>query len=924
MKKWQITSCSIAGALVLGTGLFLGGNAVTGNLSKALHLSSQHASPIASTNTDQQLAKENDKTKKNTIQLHFKWKDSQPHVAYTVASTDTKTSFPGVPMKDEGNGWYSCTIEDAKNAELTISVPELDYQTSSFTKSAGEYWYSEEQGWSEEAPANYTITETSDNQQVVKTSNLTEIDVPETNLATEQQIIVHYPVSAMENASIYYWNLLPTDQSVNWPGTQLSSADGYYTYTFNNCSKVNFLFTNGNSQSEDYTLKKAGEYWLVDNNWTTQAPSGSSGGTQTSQPSESTQPVVTKKPSQPVIELKKSDFRDETIYFVMTSRFYDGDSSNNCVSWRDTGTDDNHNNPHNANPVWRGDFKGLVEKLDYIKELGFTAIWITPVVKNASDYDYHGYHAINHAEVDCRFESSDCDYQDLINAAHQKGIKIIQDIVLNHCSDYGEENLFPAYTRTNDISKLDKSTTALTVTDLGNKLGLTVSSGEGARCAALKSDTNDPNFIFHHEKNCQWEGYTVQTGQMGAHCVDLNTENPIVCNYLKECYNNYIKQGVDAFRIDTVKHVSRLAFNKEFLKSFKATGGSNFFMFGEACVLRNEVFNAGIPAISVCFYSWDENKTYTWQNSGATIGSGYDPSVVNATNLAETQNNMNLVAQNYEDNSETNNQRTSDNAFLNGNSYHTPDYSQASGMGMIDFYMHHKFGSAGSAFNTGLEEDKYFNDSTWNVMYVDSHDYGPNEGGSLYTRYNGGTAAWAENLDLIFTFRGIPCIYYGTEVEFMAGVKTDDWYNDLDKTGRAYFGDYLEAGKIDETLNSPLSLHLKRLNAIRKAVPALRKGQYSIEGINGSGCAAYKRRYTANGEDSFVLVTISGNATFSGIPGGTYVDLVSGNSQTISEGGSLTASVSEQGNMAVYVLQNDTATAYGATGKIGASGTFLK
>ena len=83
----------------------------------------------------------------------------------------------------------------------------------------------------------------------------------------------------------------------------------------------------------------------------------------------------------------------------------------------------------------------------------------------------------------------------------------------------------------------------------------------------------------------------------------------------------------------------------------------------------------------------------------------------------------------------------------------------------------------------------------------------------------------------------------------MAGVKTDDWYNDLDKTGRAYFGDYLEAGKIDETLNSPLSLHLKRLNAIRKAVPALRKGQYSTEGINGSGCAAYKRRYTANGED---------------------------------------------------------------------------
>ena len=60
------------------------------------------------------------------------------------------------------------------------------------------------------------------------------------------------------------------------------------------------------------------------------------------------------------------------------------------------------------------------------------------------------------------------------------------------------------------------------------------------------------------------------------------------------------------------------------------------------------------------------------------------------------------------------------------------------------------------------EEDPYYNDSSWNVTYVDSHDYGPD----MDSRYDGGTQSWAENLDVLFTFRGIPCLYYGSELEF--------------------------------------------------------------------------------------------------------------------------------------------------------------
>ena len=95
-------------------------------------------------------------------------------------------------------------------------------------------------------------------------------------------------------------------------------------------------------------------------------------------------------------------------------------------------------------------------------------------------------------------------------------------------------------------------------------------------------------------------------------------------------------------------------------------------------------------------------------------------------------------------------------------------------------------------------------------------------------------------------------------------------------TNRLYDGDNLEgsvtasdfgvvgsaSGKVSETLGKPLARHLQRLNQLRRGIPALQKGQYSTEGITGS--MAFKRRFTdaARGVDSFVLVTISGGATF--------------------------------------------------------------
>ena len=83
-----------------------------------------------------------------------------------------------------------------------------------------------------------------------------------------------------------------------------------------------------------------------------------------------------------VFTSNRTDFRDESIYFMMTTRFYDGDPSNNVLCW-----DNQEAQKSTKDPCWRGDFQGVIDKLDYIKALGFTAIWITPVVQNASGYD---------------------------------------------------------------------------------------------------------------------------------------------------------------------------------------------------------------------------------------------------------------------------------------------------------------------------------------------------------------------------------------------------------------------------------------------------------------------------------------------------------------------------------------------------------
>ena len=345
---------------------------------------------------------------------------------------------------------------------------------------------------------------------------------------------------------------------------------------------------------------------------------------------------------------QRTDFRDESIYFMITTRFYDGDPKNNVLCWVnkqcqiDTG-----------DPCWRGDFQGVIDKLDYIKALGFTAIWITPVVQNASGYDYHGYHAMDFTHVDCRYQSGDGSksgdvmFQELIDKAHKKGIKIVLDIVLNHTGNFGEENLCKEFERNTKLrNQADIDACMIPNSDmLGSDYLTIVGARQYQRRLALMKNTDGQNHDIHNywhhtANNWNWDFPSRWMGQIAGDCVDLNTENDAVAQYLVKCYGEFIKMGVDGFRIDTSGHISRLTFNKQFIPQFTALGEqykskrlnqAPFFMFGEVCTRMNDVTYRGQANLSCYFYTWksDEDMINKWDGSKRYWDSQVVPGVLN-------------------------------------------------------------------------------------------------------------------------------------------------------------------------------------------------------------------------------------------------------------------------------------------------------
>ena len=628
-----------------------------------------------------------------------------------------------------------------------------------------------------------------------------------------------------------------------------------------------------------------------------------------------------------VFTSNRTDFRDESIYFMITTRFYDGDPKNNVLCW-----DNQAAQIETKDPCWRGDFQGVIDKLDYIKALGFTAIWITPVVQNASGYDYHGYHAMDFQHVDCRYQSSDGKsgdvmFQELIDKAHAKGIKIILDIVLNHTGNFGEEKLCKLFDRDTQLRNQAYIDACMTPTETLGSDYLTILPKDQyhRRLTMMKNmdgQNRDIHNYWHHYGQFGWDDPSRWWGQIAGDCVDLNTENDEVAKYLVDCYGQFIKMGVDGFRIDTSGHISRLTFNHQFIPQFAALGKqyenkrlnkAPFFMYGEVCTRGHEATYRGQADLSCYFYTWksDESLMNQWDGSQ----SFWDSQV-----LPEGSGPIGPQALCGK---ETFGDKKSENAKMINGAWHEPDYSEASGFNVIDFPMHYSYNTAKDAFRLSAEDELY-NDATYNVVYIDSHDYSP--GPNDLNRFGGTDAQWAENLSLLFTFRGIPCIYYGSEVGFRRGVRIDPGPNGpLSETGRAYFGGYITGdvtatdfgeykatGNVAASLNHDVAQHLIRLNKIRQAVPALRKGQWTTDGCKATGKngIAFKRAT----KDCYALVALNGGATFTDCPAGTYTDVVTGKTYT---GSTIEVEApSTQGQLRVLVKD-------WKDGKIGEDGPFI-
>jgi hypothetical protein len=230
--------------------------------------------------------------------------------------------------------------------------------------------------------------------------------------------------------------------------------------------------------------------------------------------------------------------------------------------------------------------------------------------------------------------------------------------------------------------------------------------------------------------------------------------------------------------------------------------------------------------------------------------------------------------------------------------------SANSGMAVLDFYaeatFHNVFQDGGnlSGVTAAARYDNLYSDPSTNLTWLDNHDFGPNN--DWNQRFGGTPENLAACMNFMFTWRGIPIVYYGTEVQFKKGVYADlhdaaGTAQSLDVTGRAYYG-----AEFANAPNHKIYQHIKKLNAMRKAIPALQNGTWTWAGTNSSNGVGYIRKSGAS--EVAVGLAKDGVVTFNftGLTNGTYKDAVTGNSVVVS-GGNLSFTV-QPSSAGIYVL----------------------
>jgi len=482
-------------------------------------------------------------------------------------------------------------------------------------------------------------------------------------------------------------------------------------------------------------------------------------------------------------------FAADAVYFVVTDRFVNGDTGNDH---RDQGgAMHSFDRPlHCPDGVidntgyLGGDFRGLLDHADYIHDMGFGAVWITPIVDNPDEAfsgggaisctsiltdrgkaGYHGYWGVNFYRLDEHLPSPGLDFAALTRGLRGHGLKTVLDIVANHGS--------PGWSM------------PLEQPGFGQ-----IRAADGSLIADHQNlppeQLNPAREPLHRFFNTH--------GDL-AQLSDLNEGNPAVMEYLVGAYLQWIDQGAAAFRIDTVPYLPT-SFWKTFSDRIRARH-PGFFMFGEAFKFKPE-----------------EIALYTWPEHGGLSMLDFPMKAALADVFQNPRSDYARVAQAL---------------FVDAGPYQNP-YELAT------FYDNHDMARL-QASDAG---------------FIDAHNW-------------------------LFTARGVPVIYYGSEIGFQRGHAEHHG-------NRNYFG----TEGIDAALDHPIRRQLARVAKLRAATPALQRGLQLDLGIGGQR-AAFLRVYQHAGVAQTALVLLNkGDArerfVLDALPRGHWRDAFGGGALDVASG----------------------------------------
>lgn len=513
----------------------------------------------------------------------------------------------------------------------------------------------------------------------------------------------------------------------------------------------------------------------------------------------------------------REPFASQAVYFVVTDRFVNGDPSND------------HRDQGGAHPTFDipvpcpdkvdgnigylgGDFKGVLDNAAYIRNLGFGAVWITPIIDNPDQAftgskpisctstltdrgktGYHGYWGVNFYTLDEHLPSKGLDFAAFTRGLHAADLKVVLDIVGNHGS--------PAWTMPVAQPQFGQ---------IFDKDGRLIADHQNLPPQQLDPAHNPLHAFYNNIGPVDGKNGSIFDGNL-AELSDFNEHNPAVMDYLVGAYLQWTAQGVDALRIDTIGWLPHPWWHA-FVNRIRAEH-PGMFMFGEA-------------------FDYDASKIaeHTW------------PANANVSVL---------------------------------------DFPLRGALSSV-------FGKEQKGFET-LAEPLHLLDGPYAnpyelMSFYDNHDM---------ARLDANDAGFIDAHNWLFTARGIPVIYYGSETGFMRS-RAEHAGN------RAYFGQE----RVNDAPKSPIFAPLQRIAKLREATPALQRGLQVNERLQGDEAVFFRVLQQGDTAQTALVLLNKGDTarTFEVrryLQAGTWRDALGGDSQTVT--GSLMAEVPAHG-VRVFVL----------------------